>query len=89
MGAKSIHHSPFGLPVSDDDAGAAYLGFVQGILDDLLRGSVECGRGLVEHEDAGAADECPGDRYSLLLAAAQLAAFRSHHCFVFLLVTSF
>jgi len=63
--------------VGDDDAG--HPSAVQAFIDDLLRPVVESTGRLIEEENFGSANQCPGDEQSLPLTAGEIgAAFTDH-----------
>src|ERR1700719_684189 len=57
-----------GQPVSDHNHRAVFAQFVQGVLNPLLRNTVERVGGLIQNENPRIADDCPGQRDALLLA---------------------
>ena len=63
-----------GEAVSDDNAGPALPGLVQGLLHHLLTLSVQSGGGLVKEEDLGVSDQCSSDGNALFLPTAELCA---------------
>lgn len=66
--------------VRDGDGGATSGGGVEGGLDDFLGLAVECGRGFVEEQDGGVAEEGAGDGDALFLSAREEGAFGADDC---------
>src|SRR6185437_6241796 len=67
-----------GDPVGDEDGGAALHDLAQVVQDLVFRLGVHAGEGIVQDEDAGVADDGPGDGGALLLATGQSNATLSH-----------
>src|SRR3954447_789884 len=59
-------------PVGDQDHGLARQGGAEALLDGPLGGGVEVAGRLVEDQDLGPPQECPGDRQPLSLAAGEV-----------------
>ena len=64
--------------MGDEEAGAAGQQGGDGLLDEGLCLGVDGGGGLVQHEDAGVGQHCPGKGNQLLLPGGELAAALAH-----------
>jgi len=73
-----------GDAVGDEDCGASLHDFAEVVEDFVFSVSVNAGEGVVEDEDAGAADEGAGDGGALLLASGEGDAALADDGFVFL-----